>query len=143
MILTIIERVHAWGHENILCTHNSTLEITKDKNMSKKGDCIIGVNASKACNDLSTNLKTLINDGKKFKVILKVDDIQDYFYGFGNNKLRLLDKNDMVFRKSNFICDRTVLIYCSKSSAEIDSDLTRTLRNPKVKLSVIFKVNEY
>ena len=65
MILTIIERIYAWGHENILCTHNSTIEITKDKSLTKKGDCIIGVNASKACNDLTLEIKNQIRSGKK------------------------------------------------------------------------------
>jgi len=142
VILTIIERIHAWGHENILCTHNSTIEITKDKSLTKKGDCIIGIDSSKACNDLTLEIKNQIKSGKKFKVILKVDGMQDYFYGFGNKKLRLLDKNDMVFRKSNFICDRTVLINCSKSSIELNKNLTRTLRNPKTKLLIIFEVDE-
>jgi len=142
VILTIIERIHAWGHENILCTHNSTIEITKDKSLTKMGDCIIGVNASKACNDLTLEIKNQIKSGKKFKVILNVEDIQEYFYGFGNKKLRLLDTNEMVFRKSNFICDRTVLINCSKSSIELNRDLTRTLRNPKTKLLISFEVDE-
>ena len=142
MILKVVERIHAWGHENILCTHNSTIEITKDKSLTKKGDCIIGVNASKACNDLTLELKNQIKSGKKIKVILKVDDIQDYFYGFGNQALPLLNRNDMVFRKSKFICNRTFLINCSKSSVELNRDLTRTLSNPKTKLLIIFEVDE-
>ena len=142
MILTIIERIHAWGHENILCTHNSTIEITKDKSLTKKGDCIIGVNASKACNDLTLEIKNQIKSGKKFKVILNVENIKDYFYGYGNKRLRLLDKNDMVFRKSNFICDRTVLINCSKSSIELNRDLTRILRKPKTKLLISLEIDE-
>lgn len=142
MILTIIERIHAWGHENILCTHNSTIEITKDKSLTKKGDCIIGVNASKACNDLTLELKNQIKNGRKFKVILNVDGLQDYFYGFGNKKIQLLDKKEMVFRKSNFICDRTVLINCSKSSIELNRDLIRILRNPKTKLLISLEIDE-
>jgi len=142
VILKVVERIHAWGHENILCTHNSTIEITKDKSLTKKGDCIIGVNASKACNDLTLELKNQIKSGKKIKVILKVDDIQDYFYGFGNQALPLLNRKDMVFRKSKFICNRTVLINCSKSSVELNRDLTRTLSNPKTKLLIIFEVDE-
>ena len=142
MILKVVERIHAWGHENILCTHNSTIEITKDKSLTKKGDCIIGVNASKACNDLTLELKNQIKSGKKIKVILKVDDIQDYFYGFGNQALPLLNRNDMVFRKSKFICNKTILINCSKSSVELNRDLTRTLSNPKTKLLIIFEVDE-
>ena len=142
MILTIIERIQARGHENILSTHRTTIEITKDKNLTKRGDCIIGINASKACNDLTEELKILIKNGTKFKIILKADEMQDYFYGYGNRNLRLLDKNDMVFRKSDFICDRTVLINCSKSSVEINRDLTKTLRNPNSKLSIIIESTE-
>ena len=142
MILTIIERIQARGHENILSTHRTTIEITKDKNLTTRGDCIIGINASKACNDLTEELKILIKNGTKFKIILKADEMQDYFYGYGNRNLRLLDKNDMVFRKSDFICDRTVLINCSKSSVEINRDLTKTLRNPNSKLSIIIEIDE-
>jgi hypothetical protein len=140
--LTVIERIYAWGHENMMCTHRTTIEITKDKNMSKRGDCIIGVNASKACRDLSNKLKNQIKDGKKIKVFLKVDEIQDSFYGYGNRKLQLLDRNDMVFRKSNFICERTVLINCSKSSNDINRDLIKALRNYSNQLSIIFEVDE-
>ena len=142
MILTIIERIHAWGHENILSTHKTTIEITKDINLTKNGDCIIGVKASKACSDLIEDLKIEIKNGAKFKVILEADEIQDYFFGYGNRNLTLLDKNDIVFRKSNYICDRTVLINCSKSSAEINKDLTRTIKNPYTKLSIIIEIDE-
>ncbi|MFW9941458.1 MAG: DUF371 domain-containing protein [Candidatus Thorarchaeota archaeon] len=137
-----VERIHAFGHENVLCTHKSTIEITKHKSLTKKGDCIIGVNASKACIDLTSELKKHINNEKKITVILKVGNKKDCFYGFGNKKLRLLDKNNMVFRKSNFICERTILINCSKSSFELNRDLTQSLKNPKTKLLISFEVDE-
>ncbi|MFW9875313.1 MAG: DUF371 domain-containing protein [Candidatus Thorarchaeota archaeon] len=140
--MTEIERIYASGHENIICTHNSTIEITKNKSLTKKGDCIIGVKASKACSDLTPELKHHIKNEKKITVILKAKNKQDFFFGFGNKKLQLLDKNDMVFRKSNFICERTVLINCSKSSIELKRDLTQTLKNPKTKLLISFEVDE-
>jgi len=140
--VTIIEKIYAWGHTNILCTHRTTIEITKGKNLTKKGDCVLAVNASKACFDLTPDLKNLIKKGKMFKVKLKVDEVQDFFYGFGNNKLKMLDKTDMVFRKSVFICDRTVLINCSKSSKELSRKLIDKLKHPKIKLSITFEVNE-
>lgn len=142
MILTVLEKIQAWGHENIKCTHHTTIELTKDKSLSKSGDCIIGVNATKACNGLSEKLKAQIQSGKRFHVILKVDDFQDSFYGFGSNKLLLLDKSDIVFRKSTFICDRTVLINCSKSSFDIDRKLVGKLKNSNRKLLIIFEVDE-
>ncbi|MHA2394587.1 MAG: DUF371 domain-containing protein [Promethearchaeota archaeon] len=140
--MTIIERIYARGHENILCTHKTTIEITKDARMTKKGDCILGINASKACYDLSPLIKKQIQSGKKFKILLKVENIQDFFYGFGNKDLRLLDRKNMVFRKSDFICDRTVLINCSKSSKELKRELIDLLHQPETKLLITFEMNE-
>ena len=140
--MTIIENIYAWGHENILCTHKTTIEITKETNLTKKGDCVLAVKASKACFDLTPDLKNKIKNGNKFKVLLKVDEVQDYFYGFGNKELKLSDKTDMVFRKSDFICERTVLINCSKSSKELSRELIDKLKNPETKLSLTFEENE-
>jgi len=140
--MVILEKITAYGHENILCSHSTTIEITKEKNLTKKGNCIVGIGASKACYDLNGNLKTKIKDGAKFKIILKLDKFQDFFYGFGNKELKLSDKIDMVFRKSDFICDRTVLINCTKSSNEINRELIEQLKIPGKKILIIFELNE-
>jgi len=125
-----------------LGTHNTTIELTKDKNLTKKGNCIIGINATKACVDLSPDLKKSLKNGNKIKITLKIDDFQDYFYGFGSKELRLLDKDDIVFRKSSYICDRTILINCTKPSSELNRELIEKLKIPRNKLSIIFELNE-
>ena len=33
----------AYGHPNITAKHKTTLEFTKDKELSLRGDCIVGV----------------------------------------------------------------------------------------------------
>ncbi|MFX1303309.1 MAG: DUF371 domain-containing protein [Promethearchaeota archaeon] len=134
--------MYAYGHENIFGIHSTTIEVTKDKNLTKKGNCIIGVNATKACFDLSPKLKKNIKNGNKIKITLKIDDLQDSFYGFGSKELKLLDKDDIVFRKSNYICDRTILINCTKTSSELSRELIEKLKNPRNKLSIIFELNE-
>ncbi|MHA1990677.1 MAG: DUF371 domain-containing protein [Candidatus Hodarchaeales archaeon] len=140
--MTIIEKIYAWGHTNIFCTHGTTIELTKEASLTKKGDCVLAVKSSKSCFDLTPDLKNLIKKGKKFIVKLKVDEVQDYFYGFGNKELKLLDKYDIVFRKSDFICDRTILINCSKSSKELSRKLIDKLKHPEIKLSITFEVYE-
>ncbi|MHA1913560.1 MAG: DUF371 domain-containing protein [Promethearchaeota archaeon] len=140
--MTTIDEVYGWGHKNIQCSHKTTIEITKDSDLTKNGDCILAVNASKACYDLNLNLKNQIRKGKKFKIIIKVGDIQDQFYGVGSKDLTLSDKRDMVFRKSSFICDRTVLIKCSKSSKELDRELVDILKQSKKKLSLTIGIDE-
>jgi hypothetical protein len=73
---------------------------------------------------------------------LKVKNLQDSFYGYGNKELKLMDKEDIVFRKSNFISDRTVLVNCTKSSNDINPELIKKLKIPGNRLSLIFEINE-
>jgi hypothetical protein len=141
--MTVLDKINAYGHENILCSHKTTIEITKDKSLTKKGICIVGINASKACYDLDPKLKEAIINENKIKVILEVDNIKDYFYGFGHKNLTLLSKKDMVFRKSEFISDRTVLINCTKSSNDLNQELIEALKHPEKKLTLIFELNDF
>ena len=138
--MTILETITAKGHHLIRCTHTTTIELTKDTYLTKNGTCILGIEASKACCDLNQLLKKKIIDGEKISVIIKAGDVIDSFYGFGNKNLTLLSKKDIVFRKSVFICDRTILIKCSKSSTELDRNIIKNLTNSKERFSIIFKV---
>lgn len=139
--MTIIDTIEIMGHPFIQCIHNTTIELTKDNYLTKKGTCILGIKASKACYDLNPLLKKKIRNGAKIDVIIKVDEICDSFCGYGNKKLTLLSKKDIVFRKSDFICDRTILVNCTKSSNELSRNIIKRLVNPKKQFSILFKVN--
>jgi len=138
--MTILDEIVAYGHENILCTHKSTIEITKDDYLTENGDCILGIGASKACIDLNSKLKETIWAEKKIKINIRLDDLLDSFYGFGNKDLTLLNTKDIVFRKSDFICDRTVLIKCSKSSNELNKNLISKLKINENKFTLTFEL---
>ncbi|MHA1461433.1 MAG: DUF371 domain-containing protein [Promethearchaeota archaeon] len=140
--MIILDSISAVGHPFVQCTHSTTIELTKDDYLTEKGTCILGIKASKACYDLNLVLKKKIKNGEKIDVVIKVDDIVDSFYGYGNSNLTLLSKKDLVFRKSNFICDRTILINCTKSSRGLNRNLTKKLTNSKKQVSILFKVND-
>ena len=140
--MTLLDIITAKGHSLIQCTHTTTIELTKDTYLTKNGTCILGIEASKACYDLNPLLKKKINEEKKITVIIKAGDVVDSFYGFGDKRLTFLNKKDMVFRKSDFVCDRTILIKCSKSSNELDRNIIKNLTTSKKQFSIIFKVND-
>jgi len=140
--MTILESITAKGHPLIQCTHTTTIELTKDTYLTKNGTCILGIEASKACYDLNQPLKKKIVEGEKITVIIKAGDAIDSFFGFGDKNLTFLNRKDLVFRKSDFICDRTILIRCSKSSSELDRNLIKNLTNSKELFSIIFEVND-
>ncbi len=135
-----LEVIKAHGHTHILGTHKTTIEITKEKTLTLKGDCIIGIKADKACSDLNPKLKKEIRKGSKFKIIIKLKNNCETFYGYGHKDLELRDTNDLVFRKSDFICDRTILINCTKSCQDLNQVLIDKLKNKNQKIKLIIEL---
>lgn len=137
-----LDTIYATGHSNIRCTHTTTIELTKESHLTERGTCILGINATKACTDLSQELKIRIKNGEKISVLIKTEDISDTFYGYGNSNLTLKSNIDMVFRKSAFVCRRTVLINCSKSSNELKKELIKNLMRGNAELIIQFYIEE-
>jgi uncharacterized protein len=128
------EEVVFYGHPNIRSTHNRTFEITKSSNLTPKGDCIIGVRADKACSDLNQTLKQLLKeDNSIVKIEILVGNKLFQIKGHSSNGLLLLNKHDIVVRKTSFICHRTMSVGCDKASSDIPRDTIQLLRNPETK----------
>lgn len=134
----ILDKVIAYGHPNVLGTHPTTLEVTKEDFLTLRGTCIIGINASKAANDLNEKLKKIIQSGKEIGVFLKAGKFWDVFSGFGDSNLTLSNSISIVFRRSTFISDRTVLIACLKSAKDISRNLVQSLQDPNQMLEIFF-----
>ena len=138
------EEILFYGHPKVLGLHKRTIEITKDNYLTERGDCIIGVNASKSCNDLDVKLKKLIQtDGSHIKFEFIIGNHSFDVMGFGNRKLTLSDKHDLVLRKTGFISSRTVSIHCDKGSTEIPRKILAELREPQTKGILIVSANDY
>jgi uncharacterized protein len=126
------EEIAFYGHRNIQSFHTRTIEITKDPNLSLRGDCIIGVNANKSCWDISDKLKDSLKDDNSFIIIeVTVGNMSFIINGLGNSRLLLLSRHDVVIRKSNFICERTIAIRCDKASSDIPREMIMSLQDPE------------
>ena len=126
--------IEFFGHENIRSNHTRTIEITKESELSLRGDCIIGVRAKYSCSDLPDDLKRKIQDPKSIiELSIRVGDQEFTVMGKGDNALILTHKEDIVVRKSNFVCPRTLAVNCDKSSDLIPRDMVRLLQDPNTK----------
>ena len=130
--------IKARGHPNIKATHKTTIEITKDSYLTGRGDCILGINADKGLRDL----KEFLNQNKKrrIQVDLMVENLVENIKGYLDPRLTFLDENDIVIRKSSYVCDRTLMIQAAKSAAEINRKIVRKLKEGGkmiLKISVI------
>jgi len=134
----LIEEIHACGHHNVLARHKTTLEITKENYLTKKGDCIIAINADKGMNDLSDEFKKKLKNKTKIKIIIRCEGIEDIVEAEGSPDLILDHKTDMVIRKSEYICPRTLAIKANKSASDLSRDLISKVREGhKVKVEYI------
>lgn len=121
----------AWGHENIIGKHKRTLEFTKDSNLSVEGDCILGVNANFSIYDL----KELISEGIKMKMVITADDVSDEVV-FDANK-GFDDDGEIVVRMGDFSSDRTFGMRADKACADLKKELIEKLKNPGQKIDVL------
>ncbi len=119
------------GHRNIRCLHNNTIEITKAVSLSTRGDCIAGVSASKACNDFDKEFRARFSEsGRRVNLEIKVDEQIFRMHGLTDQRLTLSHDHDIVIRRSNYVCPRTLCVLCNKASFDIPRELVLKLQNP-------------
>jgi hypothetical protein len=138
MVDSRVDEMEAFGDPNMLGTHPTTMEFTKEEFLTLRGNCIIGIKSSKACYDLNHELKQHIQTGHCIRVEISDGIITDSFIGYGHPQLPLTSTTSMVFRTSDFISDRTILIRCSKSAKKINRTLILSLKNANFRIHIRF-----
>ena len=130
----IIEEIEFNGHPEVRGEHKTTMEITTEKHLTEKGDCIIGVNAKVACNTLNSKIKEEIQkDYNQIRIELIVEEMKFKTKAMGSSKLSLSHKKDIVLRKSAFTCTSTLGINAENAAIDVPREMISRLRNPNVK----------
>lgn len=143
MKIVLLEEFIVKGHRNLTSTHTSTLEFTNDSQLTLQGTCILGMESTKSCLNLKEDTKQKLRSDYKFLIRIHSGDYLDEFIGYGHPNLPLTHPHDMVFRKSTYICDRTIMIACTKAASDINRNIVKTLQNPTNQAFIqIFKIQE-
>jgi len=122
------------GNENISSNHQKTIEITKESHLTPQGDCIVGVNATSGCADLPQELKNKLKvPDAKVTFSIRVGEHEFVLEGKGHPGLILTHSEDIVIRKSDFICPRTMAVKCDKASNLLPPKMVSLLQDPKTK----------
>ena len=122
------ETVRARGHRNVRATHRSTFEVTRDCDLTPAGDCIVAVCADRWPAGFSGEFKaTAARDDARITAEIHCDGHQDTVQGWGSAKMTFADDRSMVFRVSDYVCGRTVMINADKAARGLDRDLIRAL----------------
>ena len=134
-----VETVTGRGHMNILAESKTTFQITKDTHLTKRGDCIIAVAADKAVKDLNCRIKEILqSEASKLEIIIEVNSEKETIMASGSPDLILRHNRDMVVRKSDYICERTLAIKASKGAKDLSRHFVAKLSTaPEVHLTLI------
>jgi len=135
------EILEAYGHSNVRATHKTTFEFTKDPHLTLRGDCVIAIRASKGAVDLSSEFKELARKkDSKITVTIRVGRVKETAVGYGDPKLLLTHPTDLVARKSDFVCGRTLMIHSNKAACNFSSKLIKALLNPNQRVGITLTV---
>ena len=115
----VFEYITFSGHKNIRATHKTTFEITKSKQISVRGDCIVGVGADKACADLDQRVKDALKKDSVVHLTFFVGGLSFRVRAEGSRFLILSDDEDIVVRRSIYICPRTLAVRADAAACDI------------------------
>jgi len=128
------DEVKFYGHPHVQSLHAKTVEITKEEHLTPRGDCIIGVRASKACADLDESLRRhLMSNQSIVKMEIIVENETFVIIGRGDEHLSLLNPRDIVVRRTDFVCPRTMSVRCDKASSDMPRKMVKILQSKNAK----------
>ncbi len=128
------ELVRARGHPNIRATHPTTFEITRERHLTPRGDCIVAVGADKGARDLSNAFKSAARQpGSTIIITIEVPSagISERILARGHPALTFEHPTDMVVRKSAYTCGRTIAVMADKAAKDLSRELVKALRDPE------------
>lgn len=132
-----IELLAATGHENIVARNKSTFEITKEDHLTRRGDCIVAVALDRGLTELTDKFKAILRkDDARLTIIFQVDDEIEVVEASGSPGLTFAHPTDLVIRRSNYICERTLAIKATKAARDFSRQLIAKLRNDRSRVQI-------
>ncbi|MDD1705302.1 MAG: DUF371 domain-containing protein [Methanoregula sp.] len=126
--MIITETIRCRGHPLVLGTHPTTFEVTMEDQLTETGNCIIGIAADTGCAGLSPEFKrALARDGAVLRTTLGCDGIRTVIGSKGSSKMTLEHPTDLVWRRSQFVCGRTIGILSDTVSRTLPRSLIAKL----------------
>jgi len=140
----VITVIFARGHENIQATHGTTFEITKELTLTKRGDCIIAIGATKGAADLPLDFKeTARSEGAQMTITIEAGELKEVVRARGSRRLLFTHPTDLVVRKSNHVCGRTLAIGADKAASDLSRRLIEKIRDSNQEIRITLAVENY
>ena len=126
------EQIRCRGHPLVLSTHPTTFEVTCEDHLTENGNCIVGIAADKGCAGLSSSFRSVLaRDDAVLHTRLECDGVVAEVVSRGSARMPLDHPTDMVWRKSTFVCGRTIGILSDTVALTLPKELVKNLTEGK------------
>ena len=140
----VIVAIFAHGHENIQATHETTLEITKEPTLTKRGDCIIAVEATNGAADLPLEFKEAARKkGAQITITIEAGELKEIVRAKGSPRLLFTHPTDLVVRKTDYVCGRTLAIAADKAASDLSRKLVEKIQDCNQGIRITLAVESY
>jgi hypothetical protein len=133
---------YARGDPRITALHPTTLEVTKEGVKSDYGDCIVATSAEVGLANLPEELKHMARQGAGMVMVMEVGGRRERIHGKGHPSLTFQSEDEMVIRKSQYVCKRTLMVSSDKAAADLNRTLVEELKNPDNRIKITLIVGE-
>lgn len=139
--MKVTEDIVAQGHQNIRATNKTTFEITKEAFLTKRGDCILAVCATKGAVDLHVKFREAARThDAQITITIEVGGEKEVVEAWGSPQLTFSHLTDFVVRRSDYVCGRTLAIRADKAARDLSRSLVEKLQNPRRKVKITLTV---
>ncbi|MHA1771407.1 MAG: DUF371 domain-containing protein [Candidatus Thorarchaeota archaeon] len=126
-------KFQARGHKNIRGTHKTTIEITRETSLTPRGDCIIGVGATLALNDIPGKIRAIASKpSTTIRLELDANGLKETIEGYGGKGLVYTDPICMVARTSDYMCGRTLMVHADRAAIDLEREFIEIVKNPNI-----------
>jgi hypothetical protein len=126
------EEIRCRGHPLVLGSHPTTFEVTCESHLTTTGNCIIAIAADKGCAGLSPTFRqVLAHDDAVLITRLACGGIEVEVRSCGSSQFTLDHPTDLVWRRSRFVCGRTIGIMSDQVAATLPRELIDALTEGK------------
>ena len=123
----------AFGHENVIGEHKTTVELTSEGFLTQKGTCIVGVSADLTLNELDSEIREMAQlETTKIVLRMTVEGLVEEVTGTGGPGLTYSDPTSMVARTSSYQCNRTLMVNADKAASDLSRDFIEKLKEENV-----------
>jgi hypothetical protein len=123
------EVVRCHGHPLVSASHPTTFEVTAQETLTVTGHCIVGIKADKGAGGLLPQFReVLCHDDAELVTTLACGGIEVVVHARGSPLMTLDHPTDLVWRKSRFVCGRTIGICSDHVAATLPEEFVAHLR---------------